>query len=209
MYIPVDFLIEDRHEITSLIRANNFGLKTSVGEDGAIIGSHLPFMYVPEPGPYGILTGHMARSNPHWRAFTGGEALTVFQGPHAYISPSNYVSENAVPTWNYLAVHTYGTPKIIEDTASVRAMLDRLIEIHEADAEEPWFYQGPGAYIDKLARAIVAFEIPVERIEAKAKLGQNKPAADRRGTVAGLRAKGDDNAAALADFTEKLSPADD
>ncbi len=209
MYIPVDFLIEDRDEITALIRANNFGLITSVGEDGGIIGSHLPFLYDPESEPHGVLTGHMARSNPHWRAFSGGEAMTVFQGPHAYISPSHYVSEKVVPTWNYLAVHVYGTPRVIEDAVAVRAMLDRMIEVHEADAEEPWFYQGPGEYIDKMVRAIVAFEIPVTRIEAKAKLGQNKPAFDRQGTVSGLRAKGDDNAAALADFTERLSPADD
>lgn len=205
MYIPDFFKLEDKAEINALIAANSFGLLTSQDSDGALIGSHLPFMYEPERGENGALVAHMAKANPQWRGFdAGGEAMVVFHGPHAYISPNLFDRENAVPTWNYAVVHAYGVPRIMADEAEVRAMLTRLIETNEAAYDNPWTYDGTEDFLLKMIGAIVAFEIPVDRLEAKAKLGQHRPA-EIPDIVAGLRDQGGDQSRALADLTERLA----
>jgi len=209
MYIPKDFALEDAAHIAALIRDNNFGLLISTAPGAAPIATHLPFLYDPDRGPKGTLVAHMARANPHWRDFAtladaGLEALVVFSGPHGYISPSSYGLGDAVPTWNYLAVHAYGTPAVLAD-ADVRPMLEALVATHEAGASEPW---SPAAndekFMARMQRGIVAFEIPVTRLEAKAKLSQNKPMEIRRRVVDDLRAGGDANATALARWMEEL-----
>jgi transcriptional regulator len=131
----------------------------------------------------------MARANTQWRAFAAGtEALVVFQGPHAYISPSWYATELSVPTWNYVVVHAYGEPRLIEEPASVRALLEATTATYESGFPEPWAVDRlPVDFVEKLAGAIVAFEIPITRIEGKFKLGQNRSEADRQGALAGLR----------------------
>ena len=122
----------------------------------------------------------MARANPHGKVLEQSEALVIFQGPHAYISPSYYASNTNVPTWNYVAVHAYGMPKIIEDTGSVRRLLERLTFDNEKELSQPWNPdQLDSKRLDGLMRGITAFEIPIERIEGKAKLGQNKSTEDQ------------------------------
>ena len=130
----------------------------------------------------------------------GAEAMVVFQGPHAYISPTWYRTEGpTVPTWNYLAVHAYGRPRVLGDEGAARAMLEDLVTTHEADRDPPWSMtrQDP-KYMEAQIRGIVAFEIPIIRLEAKAKLNQNKPASQRLAAAEGLEATGDPAALDLA-----------
>ncbi|MFQ5773704.1 MAG: FMN-binding negative transcriptional regulator [Kiloniellaceae bacterium] len=205
MYVPDDFALDDAAAVAEVIRRHGFAvLVTAV--DGRAVASHLPFLFDPDRGAKGTLRAHMARANPQWRDLarlgeTGGEALVVFQGPHAYVSPNWYGAQPAVPTWNYVAVHAAGTPRLVEEPGQVRAMLERLVRTHEAGLSEPWSLGSQDeAFVARMMRGIVAFEIPVARLEAKAKLNQNKRPEERRGAAAGLRAGGDplaDQVAAL------------
>jgi len=193
MYIPEHFALrrlEQQHEV---IRTHDFA--TLVCElDGSLAASHVPFELDEEDGPLGTLRAHVARANPHWRAFDGRtQALVVFAGPHAYVSPAWYPPGANVPTWNYVTVHAYGRPVVIDDEDEVRAHLEWLVERHEGEDGWPLTSQSP-TFLEGLQRGIVAFEIEIERIEAKAKLGQNHPEAKRRSAMEGLeRAGGDAN----------------
>lgn len=183
MYMPPYFDESDRETLYRVIRDNNFGvLVTAAG--GAPFATHLPFLLEGD-----TLVAHMARANPQWQSFEqGAEALCVFQGPHAYVSPRWYAGTRLVPTWNYVAVHVYGRPRIVSDPAAARAQQARLVAAHEAGAERPWTMDGlPESYLSGQLRAIVTFEVPVERIEGKFKLNQNRTAEDRAGVVAALR----------------------
>jgi transcriptional regulator len=201
MYVPGDFAVEDRAALARVIRENPFGLLAGV-LDGAPLASHLPFLYDGDR-----LLSHMARANPQWRAIDGkAEMLAVFSGPHAYVSPRWYQSAPAVPTWNYVAVHVCGVPRVIDDAGEVRALLDRLVSEYEGDA---WTLGSQGEdFAGRMMRGIVAFELPVARIEGKFKLSQNRPAADRRGVIAGLRETGDPADAALAELMSETAAAD-
>ncbi|MDH3228396.1 MAG: FMN-binding negative transcriptional regulator [Alphaproteobacteria bacterium] len=183
MYVPKHFSVEDRDSLDRVIRDNPFGLLVGA-VDGAPFATHLPFLLDGDR-----LLAHVARGNPHWNAFDGTTGmLAVFSGPHAYVSPRWYEPGPAVPTWNYIAVHVYGAPRIIADAASVRTLLDRLVGEYEAGA---WTVDGQDAdYIDRMMRGIVAFEMPIARIEGKFKLSQNRPAEDRRRVAAELAESG-------------------
>ena len=193
MYVPDIFALNDADEVARVLRAESFALLVTAA-DGAPRASHLPFLHDPEAGAKGRLIAHMARANPQWRdlarlAERGAEALAVFQGPHAYVSPTWYGGGPAVPTWNYVAVHAYGVPSIVEEPARVREILSRLVDTHESGAREPWSLENlDGAFLARMMRGIVAFEMRITRLEAKAKLSQNKTAKDRRGVVAALEA---------------------
>ena len=131
----------------------------------------------------------MARANPQWRQFHGDtEVLTIFQGPHAYISPSWYVSDVAVPTWNYTAVHVYGIPRVVSDHEKIVSLLEETVRFYEASFERPWPGTLPDELRDQLIDSIVAFEIDVTRIEGKFKLGQNRSAEDVAGVYRALAA---------------------
>lgn len=173
MYVPKHFSVEDRDSLDRVIRDNPFGLLVGAA-GGAPFATHLPFLLDGDR-----LLAHVARGNPHWKAIDGkAEMLAVFSGPHAYVSPRWYAPGPAATTWNYVAVHVYGAPRIIEDAASVGALLDRLVAEYEAGA---WTVEGQDPdYIGRMMRGIVAFEMPVARIEGKFKLSQNRPAEDRR-----------------------------
>jgi transcriptional regulator len=180
MYVPPHFSVPGKETLIQLLPEASFALLVSVGENGVPIATHLPFSYEADRGEHGTLIAHMARANPHGKWLETGEALIIFQGPHAYISPSYYASDVNVPTWNYVAVHAYGTPEIIEDREKVRALLDQLTEDNEKDRAEPWRTDMlDQKRLEGLMRGIIAFEIPIDRIEGKAKLGQNKSAEDQ------------------------------
>ncbi len=182
MYIPRAFEVTDRETLHAFIEANSFAtLVTSV--DGAPFATRLPMLLERETGAYGTLIGHVARANPHWRSFDGkAPALAMFDGPHAYISPNWYVTSPAVPTWNYATVHAYGAPRILEDPQRVEAIVDRLVAIHEAEMPHPWSAQMvPAEFKASLLKAIVGFEMPIDRIEGKFKFGQNRPIEDQLG----------------------------
>ena len=204
MYIPRHFRLEDREAVVELLGRHSFGtLVTSF--DGEPQATHLPFVFDPDRGQYGTLVSHMARANPQWQQFVrygpeGGLALAIFQGPHSYISPSWYGdAEPTVPTWNYVAVHAYGRPHILDAPREVRALLDRLVASNEAGLDPAWALSSqPDDYIERMMRAIVAFQMPLERLEAKAKLSQNKPDDARLGAANALEAQGWPASAELA-----------
>lgn len=203
VYVPKHFAETDRGILQGLIRDYGFGILVTARSGEAPFATHLPFVLAAEEGANGTLRAHMARANPHWRALDGNtEALCIFQGPHAYISPNWYDPEvDAVPTWNYAVVHAYGVPRIVDEPAAVRAQQAELVAAYEAGMPEPWTMERrPAGYIDAMLKGIVAFEVPIARLEGKFKLNQNHPPANRKGAIAGLRRAGDPLAAAVADL---------
>ena len=192
MYIPKGLEIEDLPTLHDFMARNSFATLVGVAER-APFATHLPLLLDPERGPYGTIVGHLARANPHGRLFDGNSpALAIFTGPHAYVSPSWYASADVVPTWLYTAVHAAGKPRTLEDGAVVRRLLERMVELYESGFAKPWRLGSQREqYLDGMQRGIVAFEMPIERLEGKFKLNQTKGAADRRGTVAGLISTGD------------------
>jgi transcriptional regulator len=205
MYIPPLFKMEDKSAIFDAIEVYSFGLLVSP-LDGQQIATHLPFLLDRDRGPNGTLLGHLARENPHRAALlSGAPSLAIFQGPHAYISPSWYLTHPSVPTWNYLAVHAYGRPKPIEDASGLRALLTRLVAQHEAK-DSNWRMEAlPESFLAGMLRGIIGFEIEVERLEGKAKMSQNRPAKDRPEIVAALEARDSGDDAAVAVFVRKGS----
>ena len=189
MYIPEAFREQDPEALRALIRGNSFGVLVTQADDGPI-ASHLPFLLDAERGEHGVLVAHVARANPHWRCLADRESLAIFQGPHAYVSPRWYTTPMAVPTWNYAAVHAYGTARLLEDPAEVMDALERLVRQHD-----PSWVMPEGDFIRKLASGIVAFELPIARLEGKFKLSQNRSEADRRGVAAALAGGGPGDAA--------------
>ncbi len=200
MYIPAHFEVDDLAAKHALIEAHSFGTLI-VTLDGRLEATHLPFLLDRGGGPHGMLRAHMARANPAWRAFDGTtEALAIFLGVEGYISPDWYESKHQVPTWNYVAVHAYGVPRELDDAGTV-CLLDELSARHEGALlpKPPWTASKLDPdYFAKLRRAIVAFEITVTRLEGKAKLSQNKTAADVAGAAAALDTQGDQWSRALA-----------
>ena len=179
MYIPKHFEIKEVAWARSFMSEHRFATLVTI-RDGEPFATHLPLVYDPEPEPYGTLLGHVARANPHWESF-GALQLAIFTGPHAYVSPTWYRSGgHAVPTWNYTAVHAYGQARILEGAGAVRDLLVRLTDREEAGLTPRYTVDAQDEeYVAHMMRQIVAFEIPILRLEAKAKLSQNRPPVDR------------------------------
>ncbi|MFO0988979.1 MAG: FMN-binding negative transcriptional regulator [Alphaproteobacteria bacterium] len=203
MYNPKHFQ-ETRPEILGeFMRAHPFATLVSLGGEG-LVGTHLPMLWDPEPAPYGTLTGHIARPNPHGKgARDGVESLAIFTGAQAYISPGWYPSKRehgkVVPTWNYVAVHAYGTLRIVDDAEWLRRLVTRLTDVHESVSAVPWkVTDAPDAFIDQMLKGIVGVELAITRLEGKWKLSQNRPEPDQAGTMAGLDARGDADSTAVA-----------
>ncbi len=204
MYVPKHFAETDVVRLHALMRAHSFATLISV-LDGAPFATHVPLLLDSGRGPLGTLVGHVARANPQRRAFDGrSPALAIFHGAHAYVSPRWFVSAPSVPSWNYEVVHANGAPRVLDDPAVVHALLERSAALFEAGAEQPWTPAAFESYVAGLQRGIVAFEIPIERLEGKRKLSQNKSAADRAGAAAGLRAEGRPGDVAIAAAMEAL-----
>jgi len=198
VYIPQEFQVADRNLLHDLIERFSFAMLVTT-QDGRPVASHLPFLVQRDAGDHGTLVGHMARANRQWQGFGGaGEALVIFQGEHGYVSPSWYETHPSVPTWNYLAVHAYGIPRVIEDAERIRAILRTLVAKNEAGFDEPWPMDLPDDYLRKMIGGIVAFEIPLSRLEGKFKLSQNRPVGDRQRVIATLAASEDPTQRALA-----------
>ena len=202
MYVPPLFK-EDRIDVLhDAIRRAGLATLVTLAPDG-LIASHVPLLLDPEPAPYGTLLGHLARPNPQARgAVPGVQALAIFQGPDAYITPSWYATKRetgkVVPTWNYVAVHAYGTVEFFDDPERLRAIVTRLTERQEAGRAAPWAVSdAPAEFVDGMLKGIVGFSLPIGRLEGKWKMSQNRPAEDRAGVVTGLRAEGREDVAAL------------
>jgi transcriptional regulator len=204
MYLPAQFEEKRVEALHQLILSHSFGTLVTFGSDG-INANHLPFEFDPASGEFGTLCAHVARANPVWRDFSNDvEALVVFQGPSAYISPSWYPSKQengkVVPTYNYMVVHAYGKMRVVDDPAWLKAALERLTAHHEAGRPQPWkIDDAPQDYIDKLLNAIVGIEIPIARLIGKSKISQNRSRADRDGVMFGLRDTENAEAQAMAD----------
>ncbi|MEV4415356.1 FMN-binding negative transcriptional regulator [Catellatospora sp. NPDC049609] len=199
MYTPAHFAA-DEPAVRELLTAHGAGDLVTATTDG-LVATLLPFVYDPDAGPHGALLGHLARNNDQWRRPVLGEALAIVRGPDAYVSPTWYASKaehgRVVPTWNYVVVHAYGELVVHDDPAWTGALVRRLSDKHEQGRAHPWSVDdAPAAYVAGQLRAIVGVELRISRIEAKWKLSQNRPAADVDGVIAGLRADGDDMAAA-------------
>jgi len=152
--------------------------------EGHIVASHIPFMVDTERG---VLKAHLARANDQWKSFGEGEALVIFQGAHAYISPSWYATHPSVPTWNYTAVHVYGVPQIVENEGEMRVMLRELVANHERGRSPEWTMELPEDYLQTMMKSIVGFEMKIERIEGKFKLSQNRCEVDQASVIEHLR----------------------
>jgi len=200
MYIPRHFEVTDIPWCHALMRAQSFATMITADDAGAPFATHLPILVDDTRGPRGTLRGHVARANPHWRYLAGGRpTLVVFSGAHAYVSPSWYATHPAVPTWNYVAVHATGTGALVEDAERVRALLADLVHVYEGAAPAAWSFESlPADYVAGMQRGIVAFEIPIDRLEGKAKLSQNRDAVDQGRTREALAASDDPVARAVA-----------
>ena len=200
MYIPKHFAITDSAWCHALMRAQSFAAMITADDAGAPFATHLPILLDPARGALGTLRGHVARANPHWRYLAAGRpTLVIFSGAHAYVSPSWYATHPSVPTWNYVAVHATGTGVLVEDPAQVVTLLADLVRTYESAGPTAWSMEGLAAdYLAGMQRGIVAFEIPIERLEGKAKLSQNRDAVDQARTREALAASDDPVARAVA-----------
>ena len=199
MYRLRHFDIGDVQVLRRVMRDQSFALLVTT-EDGAPFASHIPLLLDRDTGDQGRLLGHVAKANPQWRAFDGKtEAMAVFWGPHAYISPNWYETETMVPTWNYVTVHAYGKPTVIDDPETVRQGQAQLVDTYESDATGNWSMDVlPDDYLGKMLGAIVAFEMPIERLQGNFKLSQNRQPKDREGAIKGLRQTGNAEAEEVA-----------
>lgn len=197
MYIPEHFRETDRERVEALIRNHPFGTLVTVAE-GVPFASHIPFLYDRRESGETVLLGHVAKANTQWRHLASGQtALAVFQGPHAYVSPTWYGSPG-VPTWNYAVAHVYGKARILENETEAERFLERLTAVYEAGEANPWRANLAGERRTRLLDMIVVFELSVDTIEGKFKLSQNRSAADQRAVAERLAASGDPLSAAVA-----------
>ena len=159
MYIPESFAVSEIERLAAVTTANSFATIVT-NDNGSLFASHVPVLFFPRRGAHGVLAAHVARANPQWRHLRSDEeVLVIFQGPHGYISPNWYKTVPAVPTWNYVAVHAYGFPRLLETDAALEALLRATVEKYESALPKPWLMDLPADYKTKMMRAVVGFEI--------------------------------------------------
>jgi transcriptional regulator len=203
MYRPDHFRVDDLKELHALMRARPFASLVSAGAKG-LFASHLPTVLEDE-GAFGVIECHLARANPHWSDLAEGkEALMIFQGPEAYITPNWYPSKaqhgKVVPTWNFAAVHAYGRPEVMHDRDWLLRHVTELTLQQERGEARPWqTSDAPAAFIEAMLRGIVGFRFPISRLEGKWKMSQNREMPDRVSVVQGLRTRVQGDDAAVAD----------
>jgi transcriptional regulator len=192
MYAPPAFREDDLaalHATMLDVRLANFVTTTAEG----LVATPLPLLLAPDEGPYGTLYGHLARANSQWKLPPSGDAMVLFMGPDAYVSPTWYPSklehQKVVPTWNYIAVHAYGPAEFFEDADRLLDVVTRLTNLHEQRKAKPWAVSdAPEAFIRAQLKGIVGLRLPIARLEGKRKMSQNRSAEDRAGVAAGLAA---------------------
>ncbi|HSI32111.1 MAG TPA: FMN-binding negative transcriptional regulator [Tepidisphaeraceae bacterium] len=192
MYVPDAFRESRTDVLHAMMREFGFATIVSHGPDG-LIATPAPVVVDPTRGAFGTLRSHLARANPHAALLAAGvEAMVIFHGPHAYVSPTWYLSKVAVPTWNYVTVHAYGVARILSDAAEVARVLEETVNQYESGMERPWATAGlPADVAAGLRKQVVAFEIEITRLDGKWKLGQNRPAADRVAAAEALIRRGE------------------
>jgi transcriptional regulator len=194
MYTPSSFRQEDVAVLREMMTRIGFvSLVTNTAT--GLLATHAPVLFDTNNGEQGTLRGHIARANPQWQTATEDESLAIFVGPNGYVSPQWYAAKQehgrVVPTWNYVAVHAYGKVRFSDDRDLLLEIVTRLTEKNEVGFDQPWkVSDAPSDYVEGMLKAIVAFEMPITRIEASWKLSQNRSEADRTGTLEGLRSQG-------------------
>jgi transcriptional regulator len=207
MYVPEAFREQRTDVLHGAMREIGAAAIVGQGADG-LVATHAPIELDPAPAPLGTIRFHFARANPHAHAIGDGrELLLIFQGPQGYVTPSWYPSKSltgkVVPTWNYVAIHAYGKAEAIEDPVKLRAHLAALTDRHESGFQRPWrLSDAPADFIDAMCRAIIGFEVGLDRIEGKWKMSQNRSSEDRAGVIDGLRARGRGIDLEMADLVE-------
>lgn len=203
MYLPSRYAESRTEAMHALMHAHPLAHLVTLGTDG-LESNPLPFELDDRDGEFGVLRAHAARANPFWRsASRSQDALVIFQGPDAYISPQWYPSKQvdgrAVPTWNYLTVHAYGPLRIVDDRIWLRALLDRLTRTHERHQPVPWrLDEAPADYLEQLLGLVIGIEIPIRRLQGKWKNSQNQPRVNQLGVMSGLQQQANPDANALA-----------
>lgn len=189
MYIPEHFRVRHDSEAVAFMRANPFAILVSSTDEGPY-ATHLPLFIRAEEEKF-LLHGHVAKANPHWRYLEQQpKCLAIFHGAHAYISPTNYVARESVPTWNYAAVHIYGEARIFSSEHDVHVMLEELMNTFEPSYREQWDSL-KSTFRENMLRQIVGFEIAATRVEGKFKLSQNRPRQDQANVIASLEKSAD------------------
>lgn len=204
MYLPPHFRDDDIPGIHATIRAARLCNLVTATADG-LIASPLPMILDETETPNGVLYGHVAKANPQWKTPPVGEAMAIFMGPDAYVSPSWYATKQetgkVVPTWNYVAVHAYGPVEFFEDADRLLAVVTRLTEKHEQGRDKPWAVSdAPEDFIRAQLKGIVGLRLPIARLDAKRKMSQNRNEADRAGVADGLSASPDPRDQAVAEM---------
>lgn len=192
MYVPPAFREDDLPTLHALMRETRLANLVTATDEG-LIATPLPLFLAPDEGPCGTLYGHLARANPQWKQQSLGEAMVLFTGPEAYVSPSWYASKEengkVVPTWNYIAVHAYGPAEFFDDADRLLEVVTQLTDLHEGRRAAPWAVaDAPVDFIRAQLRGIVGLRLPITRIQGKRKMSQNRSAEDRAGVAAGLAA---------------------
>jgi transcriptional regulator len=211
MYNPPSFAEHDPGVLHEFIEAHPFGALVTTSQ-GGLFATHLPLVLDRTRGELGSLAGHVARANPHHElAEEGAEALVLFTGPDAYVTPAWYPSKAAhgkvVPTWNYVAVHAHGTLRWVRDPQALRRHLERLTAAHEGTRPQPWSIDdAPAGYVDAMLGAIVGLEIEITRLDGKWKMSQNRSAADVQGVIDGLARSGDSREREAAEIVRARRP---
>ncbi len=209
MYAPSHFREESIPVLQRAITDIGFSTLIVAGKEG-LEANHLPLLLSPAPGPYGVLTGHVARANPVWKNVESGtQALAIFLGPDAYVTPSWYPSKKqtgkVVPTWNYVSVHAHGDVAFFDDRQRLHELVEKLTEKHESGRAAPWGVgDAPPEYVAKLLDAIVGFTLRITRLEGKWKMSQNRTQEDIAGVRKGLAEDGGHEQLAVAKTMENL-----
>jgi transcriptional regulator len=192
MYVPPAFRDDDLASLHATMRAARLANFVTATTDG-LIATPLPLFLDATEGPQGVLYGHVARANPQWRAIPVGDAMAIFMGPDAYVTPSWYATKQetgkVVPTWNYVAVHAYGPVEYFEDSGRLLDVVGRLTDLQELPRAAPWaVMDAPEEFIQSQLRGIIGLRMPITRLDGKRKMSQNRSSEDRARVSAGLAA---------------------
>lgn len=209
MYVPKHFRMDDLETAKAFISSNEFATVVSVG-NGVPLASHLLTELRVEANGEAALYSHMAKNNPQWKSFDPGtEVLAIFQGSHTYISPTWYRENPAVPTWNYLAVHAYGYPRIIDDRSELYGLLERLVEREEKGNDPDSAYRLRDLdpfFVESMMKGVVGVRIAISRMEAAFKLSQNRRSEDYERIIIELKKRSDEDSHSVARAMERYRP---
>jgi transcriptional regulator len=204
MYSPKFNRVEDRAVLLEAMQAYSFAIlfgADSTQPEGKMSATHLPLV-VEDEGEHGLIEGHFAHANPHWKSLAGRETLVVFPGPHSYVSPALYAESLSVPTWNYIAIHAYGALQLVEDETGKNKLVEKLIARHDPAYLDRW-HAMPDGFRRTMLAGIMGFRIPIARIEGKFKISQNR-AAEERSNVQAAHAAGTPDQQELARWMTRL-----